>query len=66
MDINVLRETLLLLGLGAFVGIVLWAYGSGRKSRFERAASIVFQDDAHDALSVAQALARARRTGEGE
>ena len=66
MDINIVREAVLLLGLGAFIGIVLWAYGSGRKSRFERAASTVFQDDAHDASSVAQALARARRTGEGE
>jgi cbb3-type cytochrome oxidase subunit 3 len=66
MDIDMLREAVLLLGLCAFVGIVLWAYGPGRRSRFERAASTVFQDDAHDAFSVAQALAHARRTGEGE
>lgn len=28
-----------------FVGIVWWAYGKGRKSRFERAASSVLDDE---------------------
>lgn len=65
MDINIVREAILLLGLGAFVGIVCWAYGSGRKSRFEHAAATVFEDEALDAVSVAQTLARARRTDEG-
>ena len=66
MDLNIVREAVLLLGLGAFIGIVCWAYGSGRKSRFEHAAAAVFEDEEHDALSIAQVLARARRTGEGD
>ena len=66
MDINIVRESVMLLGFGAFVGIVVWAYGAGRKSRFERAALSVFEDDERDALSVAEVVARARRTGEGE
>lgn len=66
MDINIVREAVLLLGLGAFIGIACWAYGSGRKSRFERAAATVFEDEERDAMSIAQALARARRSGEGE
>jgi cbb3-type cytochrome oxidase subunit 3 len=65
MDINIVREAVLLLGLGAFFGIVCWAYGSGRKLRFEQAAATVFDDEEHDALSVVHALARARRTGKG-
>ena len=63
MDINIVRESVMLLGFGAFIGIVVWAYGPGRKSHFERAALCVFQDDERDACSVAEALAPARRPG---
>jgi cbb3-type cytochrome oxidase subunit 3 len=66
MDINIVRETVLALGFAAFVGIVWWDYGAGRKARFDRAANAVFEDDERDALSVSQALVRARRTGEGD
>ena len=66
MDINLVREAVLLLGLGAFVGIACWAYAPRSRARFERAATSVFQDDERDALSVARVLARARRAGEGD
>ncbi len=46
MDINVLREAVLLLALAAFGGVVWWAYGPSRKSWFERAAISVLED--HD------------------
>jgi cytochrome c oxidase cbb3-type subunit 4 len=65
MDINLLREVVMLLGLGAFVGVVCWAYGPRRKARFERAAALVFQDDERDARSVTEAL-RAGRGREGD
>jgi cbb3-type cytochrome oxidase subunit 3 len=54
MDINIVREAVLLLGFAAFIGIVCWAYGSGRKSHFERAAVSVFEDDERDAMSIAK------------
>jgi cbb3-type cytochrome oxidase subunit 3 len=64
MDVNIVREAVLLAGFAAFSGIVCWAYGPARKARFERAARAVFDDDERDAQSVAQA--RARRCGEGD
>ena len=69
MDINFVREAVLLLGLAAFVGIAAWAYAPRSRSRFERAAASVFEDDEHDALSVAQArapIARPPRPGHGD
>jgi cytochrome c oxidase cbb3-type subunit 4 len=66
MDVNIVREAALVAGLAAFAGIVWWAYGPARKARFERAAKVLFDDDERDAQSVAQALARARRIGEGD
>ena len=54
MDINFVREAVLLLGLAAFVGIAAWAYAPRSRSRFERAAASVFEDDEHDALSEEQ------------
>jgi len=50
MDINVLREVVMVLSVLAFLGIVWWAYGPSRRSRFDRAAvSILQEDDADDA-----------------
>jgi len=45
MDINLARSLVTLLSFVAFVGIVVWAYGKGRKARFEEAANLPFADD---------------------
>jgi len=56
MDVNIVREAVMLLGLGVFIGILCWAYGPRRKAHFERAAVSLFQDDERDARSVAEAV----------
>ena len=45
MDINIVRGVITALSLLAFIGIVAWAYGSGRKQRFEDAANLPFTED---------------------
>lgn len=44
MDINAIRALLTVLSLLSFVGIALWAYSGARKSRFEVAAQLVFDE----------------------
>ena len=44
MDINLIRTLVTVFALGAFLGIVWWAYAPSRKSRFERDALMVFDD----------------------
>lgn len=65
MDVNVLREVIMVLGLAAFAGVVWWAYAPSRRGRFERDAASVFDDDDRDASSRAQ-LARDGRASKGE
>lgn len=45
MDINVVRGVITALSLVCFIGIVVWAYSSQRKGRFEEAANLPFADD---------------------
>jgi cytochrome c oxidase cbb3-type subunit 4 len=45
MDINLVRGVITVVSLAVFIGIVVWAYGKGRKSRFEEAANLPFADD---------------------
>ena len=45
MDINLVREAVLMLALACFIGIVGWAYRPSRRARFERAALSVLEDD---------------------
>jgi cytochrome c oxidase cbb3-type subunit 4 len=45
MDINDLRAAITVVSFLAFVGIVVWAYGAGRKRRFDRAARSVLEED---------------------
>lgn len=40
-----LQGIITLLCFAAFVGIVIWAYGSGRKARFDEASRLPLQDD---------------------
>lgn len=51
MDINVLREAVMVLAVLAFAGIVWWAYGPSRRARFDRAALSVLEDDDADAAT---------------
>lgn len=45
MDINDVRSVITVLSLIAFIGIVVWAYGPGRKRQFEEAAQMPFTED---------------------
>ncbi len=45
MDVNTLRSIITLVCFLAFIGIVWWAYGRGRKKRFDEAANLPFADD---------------------
>ena len=50
MDLNDIRAWHTLILMAAFVGIVIWAYGRGRKRRFNEAAQLPFaDDDTHEA-----------------
>ena len=51
MDLNVVREVLMVLSVLAFAGIVWWAYGPSRRTRFDRAAVSVLEDDESDAAA---------------
>jgi cytochrome c oxidase cbb3-type subunit 4 len=48
MDINDIRAALTVASFLTFVGIIVWAYGAGRKARFDRAARSVLEEDAAD------------------
>jgi cytochrome c oxidase cbb3-type subunit 4 len=42
MDINVLRGVIAALSLAIFVGIVLWAWSSRQRERFDEASRLPF------------------------
>jgi cytochrome c oxidase cbb3-type subunit 4 len=44
MDINLLRGLITAASLLCFVGIVVWAYSSRNKARFEEAARLPLDD----------------------
>jgi len=45
MDINTLRGISTILVMIAFISICLWAYSSKRKSNFDDAANLPFEDE---------------------
>jgi cytochrome c oxidase cbb3-type subunit IV len=45
MDINTIRSVVTVVAFLTFLGIVLWAYSSARKSRFDAAARLPFEED---------------------
>lgn len=45
MDLSTARSLITALSLLAFIGIVVWAYGPGRRARFEEAAQLPFADE---------------------
>ena len=64
MDIALLRETVLVLALIAFCGIVWWAYAPTRRARFERDGLSLFDDErCDDAARTELAPAAIRRRG---
>jgi len=53
MDVNTLRGVIALVSLLVFLGIVWFAYGRGRRKRFDEAANLPFADDEMDRRSAA-------------
>ncbi len=45
MDINSLRIIATLAAFAVFIGIVVWAWSSRNKQRFEEAAQLPFEQD---------------------
>lgn len=45
MTLITLRIIIMLVSLAAFLGVVLWAFGSRSKQRFDEAANLPFADD---------------------
>ncbi len=45
MDINDVRGLGTVFALIAFIGIIAWAYSSGRKTRFVDDGNMIFKDD---------------------
>lgn len=45
MDINDFRGLATVFTMIAFIGVVVWAYSRKRKSRFDEAAQLPFEDE---------------------
>ena len=45
MDINLMRSVVTVVALTVFIGIVVWAWSSRNKTRFEEAARLPFEVD---------------------
>ena len=45
MDINLLRSIVTVVAFAVFIGIVVWAWSSRNKTRFEEAARLPFEED---------------------
>ena len=52
MDINTVRGLITIALMVTFIGVVLWAYSSKRKSSFDDAANLPFADDDADEKSL--------------
>lgn len=45
MEFSTLHSILTVILFVGFVGLVIWAYGKGRKKDFDEAANLVFDDE---------------------
>jgi cytochrome c oxidase cbb3-type subunit IV len=45
MDLDLIRSLVSVAAFAAFLGIVWWAYGSARRSRFDADALLPFSDE---------------------
>lgn len=63
MDINIMREAVTVASFGIFIGIVLWAWSSANRQRFEEAAQLPFDeiDDISELTKEQQVNKGARR-----
>lgn len=62
MDANLIRSIVTLLSFVAFLGIVWWAWGRGRRARFDEAANLPFADEEMQRRT----LEKERREGSSE
>jgi cytochrome c oxidase cbb3-type subunit 4 len=60
MDINDLRVVTTVLAFVAFMGIVAWAYGRGRKGKFDDAARLPFSREPGEDLMTIRGTEDAR------
>jgi len=54
MDMNDIRGLVTVIALATFLGIVLWAWSSKRKTAFDQAARLILDDDDRPASGKAQ------------
>ncbi|MGL6261797.1 cbb3-type cytochrome oxidase subunit 3 [Vibrio sp. WXL103] len=54
MDIGTFHSIWTIVLFVSFIGVVWWAYGKSRKSRFEEAANLIFDDDHQSATKQTQ------------
>ena len=54
IDINDFRAWHTVVLMASFIGILIWAYSSRRRSAFDEAANLPFADESLHAQSVAQ------------
>jgi len=52
MDINTVRGLISLVLMIAFIGLIIWAYSSKRKSSFDEAADLPFADEETNARTL--------------
>ena len=45
MDINILRSIVTVISLVTFLGIVVWAWSSRNRDRFDEAANLPFDEE---------------------
>lgn len=45
LDINVIREAVLLVSLALYIGIVVWAWSANKTADFKQAAELPFETD---------------------
>lgn len=61
MDLTDARSLITLICFIAFIGIVIWAYSKGRRSRFDEAAQLPFADDDMQQRTIAADQRRAEK-----
>jgi cytochrome c oxidase cbb3-type subunit 4 len=58
MDIEWMRSSMTVIAFATFIGIVMWAWSSGKRSDFDVAARSVLEDDAPENANEAKPGAR--------
>ncbi len=58
MDIGTIHSLWTIVLFGCFIGVVWWAYGKKRKSRFDEAANLIFADEEQKTPSEKQGVTK--------